>query len=161
MKASCIRRDNGRKHVYHQLVNSAIHEFLDILPLVDHINGVGLDSSRPACPKASRPSTALSPLAGPRAGGMCIFPTFMIDRQRELRCSGHSTAARSAAMQSSVVSLLLEVRKCLAQTRSATPWSAGHCPFRYVGLLSKRSSQFTRRSRKHWKCDALHTRSII
>jgi hypothetical protein len=28
---------------------------------------------------------------------MCIFPTFIIDRQRELRYSGHSTAARSAA----------------------------------------------------------------
>jgi|KBSMisStandDraft_5_1062788.scaffolds.fasta_scaffold487161_2 hypothetical protein len=112
--------------------------------------------------KASRPSTALSPLAGPRAvGGMCIFPTFIIDRQRELRYSGHSTAARSAARQPSVVSLPMEVRKCLAQTRSATPWSSGQCPFRCVGLLSKRSSQCARRSRKHWKCDALHTRSII
>jgi hypothetical protein len=91
----------------------------------------------PGLPKASRPSTALSPLAGPRAvGGMCIFSTFIIDRRRKLRCSGHSTAARSAARQSSVVSLLMEMRNALRKHGRPFPGRPSYANARCFALVS-------------------------
>src|SRR5262245_45477303 len=47
---------------------------LDFCPLLHHLSRVGLETQSPGHPKAFRPSTALSPLAGPRAFGGCRFP---------------------------------------------------------------------------------------
>jgi len=107
MEASCIRRDNDKKHVYHLLVKSAILEVpLDIASLLDHTNEVGLDRSRPAIPRHR--AQALHLARSPAESCWDVhFLTFIIDRRRELRCPG-IRQRRSAARQSSVVSLPLE-----------------------------------------------------
>jgi hypothetical protein len=172
MEALCIRHDNGKKHVYHRLVKRAILRFLDISPRADHINGVGLECSRPAIPR--RPAQALH--LARSSGRECWWDMNLFNPH-------HRPAAQAEmvrAFDSRPVSCQAVKRcltpdggeKCLAQTEcsprvpyvgnrgSAIPWSSGQCPFHCVGRLSKRSSQFTRRSRKHWKCDGPHTRSI-
>jgi hypothetical protein len=46
---------------------------LDFRGVLRHLSSVGLERSRPAYPKAFRPSTALCPRAGPRVFGE-MFP---------------------------------------------------------------------------------------
>ena len=148
----CVLRRSARRVRGLQIVRSGemrpepFFLVLDFSLSMHHMNGVGLDCSRPAIPRHPAQALHLARLPGPRAvGGMRIFSTFIVGRRRKLRRSGHSTAARSAAKQSSVVSLPLEMRNVLRK----------HCrPFRgrRVNARSVALASFHRDGRRNSGC---------
>src|SRR5262245_32028466 len=114
--------------------------------------------------KASRPSTALSPLAGPRAdGGMRIFSTFIIDRRRELAFRAFDSRPVSC-QGSQALSHSPGDEKCLVQTWPAILSVSFLRQRTFIcvgGLSSRRSLQFTAPFKRHWTCEELLIRSVV